>query len=208
MKQLVILSGKGGTGKTSLAAAFAHLARDGPVSLRAVLADADVDAANLELVLQPHLLEQHEFMGGSKAVIDPAKCEGCGEGRFCSSWGMSNTGKAACRTPHVNAPPRRAAAQPIIVPQRERDGGVAGTCVSGGGVDLASETGSTGLVIGGPPGERLGALARPGQFCGDLSPLFDTARRSPKADAAETNGTKRRQVAALQNTRASHNPRL
>jgi len=77
MKQLVILSGKGGTGKTSLAAAFAHLACDGPMPLRAVLADADVDAANLELVLQPCSLEQHEFMGGSKAIIDPAKCEGC-----------------------------------------------------------------------------------------------------------------------------------
>jgi MinD superfamily P-loop ATPase len=80
MKQLVILSGKGGTGKTSIAAAFAHLAawREGPAPVRAVLADADVDAANLELVLQPRLLEQHEFMGGFKAVIDPAKCAGCG----------------------------------------------------------------------------------------------------------------------------------
>jgi MinD superfamily P-loop ATPase len=80
VKQLVILSGKGGTGKTSLAAAFAHLASraEGPALLRAVLADADVDAANLELVLQPRLLEQHEFMGGSKAVIDPARCTGCG----------------------------------------------------------------------------------------------------------------------------------
>ena len=48
------------------------------MSLRAVLADADVDAANLELVLQPHLLEQHEFMGGSKASLDSDKCEGCG----------------------------------------------------------------------------------------------------------------------------------
>jgi MinD superfamily P-loop ATPase len=78
MKQLVILSGKGGTGKTSLAAAFAHLAREGPSPLRAVLADADVDAANLELVLQPHLLERHEFMGGSKAVIEPDSCGNCG----------------------------------------------------------------------------------------------------------------------------------
>jgi len=80
VKQLVILSGKGGTGKTSIAAAFAHLAalREGPSPLRAVLADADVDAANLELVLHPRRLEQHEFMGGSKAVIDPARCEGCG----------------------------------------------------------------------------------------------------------------------------------
>ena len=78
MKQLVILSGKGGTGKTSVAAAFAHLAHAGPSPLRAVLADADVDAANLELVLQPCLLERHEFMGGSKAMIDLARCEGCG----------------------------------------------------------------------------------------------------------------------------------
>jgi MinD superfamily P-loop ATPase len=80
VKQLVVLSGKGGTGKTSSVAAFAHLAAlgEGSSPLRAVLADADVDAANLELVLQPRLLEQHEFMGGSKAVIDPDKCEGCG----------------------------------------------------------------------------------------------------------------------------------
>ncbi len=78
MKQLVILSGKGGTGKTSVAAAFAHLAAEGEPSLRAVLADADVDAANLELVLAPQVLETHEFIGGALAVIDPEKCQGCG----------------------------------------------------------------------------------------------------------------------------------
>lgn len=78
MKQLVILSGKGGTGKTSLAAAFAHLAHAGPSSLKAVLADADVDAANLELVLHPERLETHDFTGGSVAVIDPQRCQGCG----------------------------------------------------------------------------------------------------------------------------------
>lgn len=78
MKQLVILSGKGGTGKTSVAAAFAHLAAEDEPSVRAVLADADVDAANLELVLAPQPLEAHEFIGGSVAVIDPDKCQGCG----------------------------------------------------------------------------------------------------------------------------------
>ncbi|MDI6768924.1 MAG: ATP-binding protein [Anaerolineales bacterium] len=77
MKQLVILSGKGGTGKTSVAAAFAHLACEGPSPLRAVLADADVDAANLELVLHPQRLETHDFTGGSVAVIDPERCQGC-----------------------------------------------------------------------------------------------------------------------------------
>jgi MinD superfamily P-loop ATPase len=75
---LVILSGKGGTGKTSLAAAFAHLAHEGPSALKAVLADADVDAANLELVLRPTRIEMHDFTGGSVAVIDPQRCQLCG----------------------------------------------------------------------------------------------------------------------------------
>ena len=75
MKQLVILSGKGGTGKTSVAAALAHLASQ---EMGTVLADADVDAANLELVLAPVKLEEHAFMGGQVAVIDPARCALCG----------------------------------------------------------------------------------------------------------------------------------
>ncbi len=78
MKQLVILSGKGGTGKTSVAAAFAHLAAEGQPAVRAVLADADVDAANLELVLAPKTMETHEFVGGAVAVIDAERCQGCG----------------------------------------------------------------------------------------------------------------------------------
>ena len=77
MKQIVILSGKGGTGKTSVAAAFAHLAaQSAPPS--PVLADADVDASNLELVLDPNVLEEHEFIGGQIAIIDQSLCEGCG----------------------------------------------------------------------------------------------------------------------------------
>jgi MinD superfamily P-loop ATPase len=75
MKQLVILSGKGGTGKTSVAAALAHLASE---EMPIVLADADVDAANLELVLDPVKLEEHVFMGGQVAIIDPELCELCG----------------------------------------------------------------------------------------------------------------------------------
>jgi MinD superfamily P-loop ATPase len=78
MRQLVILSGKGGTGKTSVAAAFAHLAAQGEPQVGAVLADADVDAANLELVLDPRPLEKHEFIGGAVAVIDDGLCQGCG----------------------------------------------------------------------------------------------------------------------------------
>jgi MinD superfamily P-loop ATPase len=75
MKQLVILSGKGGTGKTTVAAALAHLASQ---ELSIVLADADVDAANLELVLDPTKQEVQDFTGGKLAVIDPEKCTACG----------------------------------------------------------------------------------------------------------------------------------
>jgi MinD superfamily P-loop ATPase len=75
MKQLVILSGKGGTGKTTVAAALAHLASQ---ELPIVLADADVDAANLELVLDPIKREERDFMSGQVAVIDAEKCIACG----------------------------------------------------------------------------------------------------------------------------------
>ena len=75
MKELVIVSGKGGTGKTSLTAAFSSLAG------RHILCDADVDAADLHLLLAPEVSERHEFMGGGKAVIDPERCSRCGQCR-------------------------------------------------------------------------------------------------------------------------------
>ena len=75
MKQLIILSGKGGTGKTTVTAGLAHLATQ---SQSVVLADADVDAANLELVLDPTLEETHDFTGGRIAVVDPKVCIACG----------------------------------------------------------------------------------------------------------------------------------
>ncbi len=78
MKQLVILSGKGGTGKTSVAAAFAHLLSLDEVPFRSVLADADVDAANLELVLSPKIISREDFWGGQFARIDEDICTGCG----------------------------------------------------------------------------------------------------------------------------------
>lgn len=72
MKELVVLSGKGGTGKTSLVAAFAVLAQS------KVLCDCDVDAANLHLLLQPALRQSHEFWSGQVAFIDQGKCTKCG----------------------------------------------------------------------------------------------------------------------------------
>jgi MinD superfamily P-loop ATPase len=79
MKQLIILSGKGGTGKTSVTAAFAHLAARSGLAGKVILADADVDAANLELVLQPKLIEQQDFKGGKVAVINQDTCSACGD---------------------------------------------------------------------------------------------------------------------------------
>lgn len=72
MKELVVISGKGGTGKTSLTAAFASLADNH------LLCDTDVDAADLHLLLDPRIGETHDFIGGSKAVIVAEDCSGCG----------------------------------------------------------------------------------------------------------------------------------
>jgi MinD superfamily P-loop ATPase len=72
MKELVVISGKGGTGKTSLTASFAVL------SGRAVVADCDVDAADLHLVLVPRIKERHDFTSGHQALIRPQDCTGCG----------------------------------------------------------------------------------------------------------------------------------
>ena len=72
MKELVVISGKGGTGKTSVAASFAVLAD------RPVIADCDVDASDLHLVLSPQINERHEFRSGHEAVIRQEDCSGCG----------------------------------------------------------------------------------------------------------------------------------
>jgi MinD superfamily P-loop ATPase len=77
MKQIVVLSGKGGTGKTTVTAALAHLASEDP-GTRAILVDADVDAANLELLLASQIVETHEFVGGQTATIAADLCSGCG----------------------------------------------------------------------------------------------------------------------------------
>lgn len=74
MKQLVVISGKGGTGKTTMAASLASLAEGGMV-----VADCDVDAPDLHLILKPEIKETHDFLGLKIAKIDPDKCTKCGE---------------------------------------------------------------------------------------------------------------------------------
>jgi MinD superfamily P-loop ATPase len=72
MKELVVISGKGGSGKTSLVASFAALARN------KVMADCDVDAADLHLVLAPVIERREVFKAGKKARVRPDACVGCG----------------------------------------------------------------------------------------------------------------------------------
>jgi len=72
MKEVVVLSGKGGTGKTSIVGSFAALAKS------KVLVDCDVDAADLNLILDPVIRENHEFWSGRVAAIDEQKCTRCG----------------------------------------------------------------------------------------------------------------------------------
>jgi MinD superfamily P-loop ATPase len=89
MKELVVISGKGGTGKTSVVASFAALAGN------AVLADCDVDAADLHLVLAPEIRSRHEFRSGHEAVIDTSACTGCG-------WCLTRCRFDAIRWSHVS----------------------------------------------------------------------------------------------------------
>jgi MinD superfamily P-loop ATPase len=72
MKEVVILSGKGGTGKTSIVGSFAAIAKN------KMMADCDVDAADLHLLLNPSVKEENEFRSGQVAVIDDDKCIQCG----------------------------------------------------------------------------------------------------------------------------------
>ena len=74
MNEIVVISGKGGTGKTSLTAAFAVLG--GP---DLVIADCDVDAADMHLLLQPDCAHGEDFQAGRLALIDQDRCGGCGE---------------------------------------------------------------------------------------------------------------------------------
>lgn len=73
MIRIAVVSGKGGTGKTIVTAALADLLGE-----KLLLADCDVDASNLSLLLDPEVLDKKPFFGMKRAVIDPGRCTGCG----------------------------------------------------------------------------------------------------------------------------------
>lgn len=88
MKEIIVISGKGGTGKTSILASLAVLAK--PV----VVADCDVDAADLHILLSPEVLERNDFLGGAKVEINPRLCTACGKcAELCRFDAISLTGE-------------------------------------------------------------------------------------------------------------------
>jgi MinD superfamily P-loop ATPase len=88
MKEILVLSGKGGTGKTTVAASLACIVPD------SVMADCDVDASDLHLLLEPEIVEEHRFVSGVKARVLPEKCTGCGTCvELCAFNAMSLSGE-------------------------------------------------------------------------------------------------------------------
>ena len=74
MKEIVVISGKGGTGKTSLTASFAYLG-----GKDVVVADCDVDAADMHLLLKPDFADEDDFYSGELAYINQYECIQCGK---------------------------------------------------------------------------------------------------------------------------------
>jgi len=74
MREIVVISGKGGAGKTSFSASFAYLEGS-----NAIVCDCDVDAANMHLLLDANFSNQNDFNSGELAVIDPKLCTNCGD---------------------------------------------------------------------------------------------------------------------------------
>lgn len=73
MREIVIISGKGGTGKTSVSSSFAHLMQNG------VICDLDVDTPDMHIILEPQIKSEHKFVSGVEAVINQESCTQCGK---------------------------------------------------------------------------------------------------------------------------------
>jgi MinD superfamily P-loop ATPase len=85
MQEIVVISGKGGTGKTSLVSGLA------PLGPQKILADCDVDAADLHLIMHPEVRKRYEFISGELAHIDPNTCTECGLCREYCRFGAIDT---------------------------------------------------------------------------------------------------------------------
>jgi MinD superfamily P-loop ATPase len=178
VKQLTVISGKGGTGKTTFTSSFAALAQN------AVIADCDVDAADMHLILQPEIFETHDFYGldvasvnrnlctdcgicvsscrfaaiGSDKVIDVYKCEGCGVCEYvCPENAVSMIKKKAgeyyCSNTRLG---------PLVHAKLGVGEEASGKLVSevrSRASELAEESGKDLIVVDGPPGTGCAVIA-------------------------------------------------
>lgn len=174
--QIAVISGKGGTGKTSVTASIAALCSN------AVLADCDVDAADLHLVTSPEKIFEEKFISGNEAVIDPEKCTGCGKCFFLCRFGavkrdeesgkfrMDPTSCEGCGVCFDNCPasaiefPQRCCGDWMVSETRfgtmvhaalkpgAENSGKLVTLVRNRGLEIAEEKGAELLIIDGPPG--------------------------------------------------------
>jgi MinD superfamily P-loop ATPase len=171
IKELCVLSGKGGTGKTSLVGALAALIPN------KVLVDCDVDAPDLHLLLAPRVKDREEFMGGRKARIirelctecgqcrevcrfeaisedfhvDPISCEGCGVCvQFCS-FGAIEFPLAVCGEWYVSETRFGPMVHALLGPGQENSGMLV-ALIRGKAQDLAEAKGLPLILVDGPPG--------------------------------------------------------
>ena len=184
MKELVICSGKGGTGKTSVTAALAALAAEnGPAANRSlILADCDVDAADLHLVTAPQQEHAESFTGGHEALIQPDLCAACGHcAELCRFGAISASADGSaftvapllcegcgvcvhfCPSQAIAFPPRetgqwfrsRTRFGPMVHARLHPGGENSGklvTMVRKEARELAERTGAQLLLVDGPPG--------------------------------------------------------
>lgn len=159
MREITLLSGKGGTGKTSLAAAFAALAG------RTVVCDLDVDAPDLHLLLKPDRGEAHPFTAGQSATIDSAVCVGCGACADRCRFGAIRADGAVCS---------------VVEPLCEGCGVCARVCPNGA-VSLSDQAGGVWYRSRTAAGPMLHAEMEPGSENSGL--LVTTLRREARCVA-------------------------
>lgn len=167
MRELVVISGKGGTGKTSLVGSFALLAT------RPVLADCDVDAADLHLLLTPHMRERHWFVSGNQAAINPESCTSCGR---CSE---------VCRFEAISMVPVAPARSIYHVDAAACEG--CGVCVNfcpAGAIDFPEKNCGEWMVSEARSGPMV--HARLGIAAENSGKLVSTVRREARRVAEET----------------------
>jgi len=174
MKEILIVSGKGGTGKTSITAAIASLAKN------AVFADCDVDAADLHLILKPKIIKEHEFISGHQAhirqddciscsscysncrfdainkvknkyYIDSIACEGCGVCTWMCPQGAIDFNESLCGHYYVSDTRFGKLIHAKLAIAAENSGKLV-SVVRNKASDIANESNSDYVIIDGPPG--------------------------------------------------------